>query len=419
MAAETIGLYNDINVVKVNYLNQLIAQYKEILKSQSIAAASATYSQAQQRLQYYAWQQSVNGMINRRMIDAQRKINTDRGINFMVDISMKQALGDASFIVSEQAKSNVGLVGKVYSAAIRTRWRQITKINRQVADAAIDSMVGKYDTVRSAGRARDALGFRDAFGDVPYRASERYSGGRLRRALNSPLQASAAVNGVSFLNETLLDNAAKQWARLNFGAGPRANTAPRGLGGAVRTPDLSLKFFSAVLADSGVAVGKLTHPYGPKGAFKIPTGLWLDDTSKVIAPNMSRRGQDYFFPSKNIYATLKKARSENKGKKIIIRNYQIGKVTQGVAAWGFIEAGLSSLSRNFPAANAAWMLQIFREAQSESGAGIPGKLAIPMDRTNAIVKALESDLARYLAVSGKAGQSRLNFLQGLGNVALP
>lgn len=419
MAAERFDLFGDLKVARINYYNQLIAQYKEILKAQSISAASATYSQAQQRLQFYAWQQSVNGMINRRMIDAQRKINTDRGINYMVDVSMKQALGDASFIVAEQAKSNVGLVGKVYSSAIRTRWRQITKINRQVADAAIDSMVAKYDSVNKAGRGRNEFGAPTDSGELGYRASQRYSGGRLRRALNSPLQATAAVNGVSFLNETLLDTVAKQWARLNFGAGPRANSAPRGFGGAVRAPDLSLKFFDAVLAESGVATGKLVHPYGPKGAFKIPTGLWLDRGPSVQAPNMARRGQDAFFPSNNIYEALKKARKENKGKDIRLKNYQIGKITQGVAAWGFIEAGLSSLSRNFPAANAAWMLQIFREAQTEAGAGIPGKLAIPMSKTNAIVKALESDLERYLAVSGKAGQSRLNFLQSLDNVALP
>lgn len=50
--------------------------------------------------------------------------------------------------------------------------------------------------------------------------ADRYAGGKLLDALGNPSMAIGSTEGIGFINVGLLDQTAKQWSRLNFGASP-------------------------------------------------------------------------------------------------------------------------------------------------------------------------------------------------------
>lgn len=55
-----------------------------------------------------------------------------------------------------------------------------------------------------------------------YRAGDpdRFAGGKLLQALEAPINAVGSPRGIGFINTGYLDQVARQWSRLNFGASP-------------------------------------------------------------------------------------------------------------------------------------------------------------------------------------------------------
>lgn len=345
------------------------------------------------RLRLFAWKAQVNEGFNRRLVKSQLKKNVDEGVNFATALSVRDVISSAATGVNKETAETVGIIGKVYRQAIDDKWIQVSKINQQVAQQAIDDMLQQYDRVRKRrpqGTARQ-----------PYRKNERFSGGLLRSALASPLQAQATVEGVTFLNTTLLDATAKQWARLNFGAGPRAGSgttgARTGQGGSsyslVSRGGNRFNASSAFLEDavgSSLPAFNTTLPYGPKGAFWIPRGIFLEGNSTVAA-NRGRTGQDAFLPLSSM--------SDAQRRKVAFVTSK-RKLTQGVQAWGFLEAGVQSLATNLPIANRNFMLQIFRESHAQVGAGLPSKMAITPHQVGQAVSLLERTKLNLINASG-------------------
>ena len=62
---------------------------------------------------------------------------------------------------------------------------------------------------------------------APYRLTTRDAGGKLRAALGSAQIYRGTYDAIGFGNVSLLDNTARQWHRLNFGARPRGTYTPR------------------------------------------------------------------------------------------------------------------------------------------------------------------------------------------------
>lgn len=88
----------------------------------------------------------------------------------------------------------------------------------------------------------------------------RYSGGVLREALHNPGLVTSDANGVYFVNTGPLNRAAKQWARLNFGAGGIAGPRPA---------KFDIQFGSLV-------VGALGIEGEARPAFFLPKGVWTE-----------------------------------------------------------------------------------------------------------------------------------------------
>lgn len=116
-------------------------------------------------------------------------------------------------------------------------------------------------TRRSWGQAKSKL--RKAVYEPP--RSARTAKGGMDRALNDPELVHATARGIQFGDVSVLDRHARQWARLNFGAGERGQGASESF--SVRFSNLpAAEFHFEEPARPGYGL--------PKGSFKGPDGKW-------------------------------------------------------------------------------------------------------------------------------------------------
>lgn len=396
-------------------LQQLVVEeYKKTAKGIQRQAFRHEAEEIIYRLRYEAWRAQVNDNRFRRFTASQMKQNADAGVKYATSLSTRDILMSTTRNATETTAEAVGLIGKVYGQAVRNKWVQITKIHQEVANQAINDMVAQYDSVRRS-RKRGS--------SASYRQSDRFAGGLLRKALQSPLQAQATLDGVTFLNTTLLDNTAKQWARLNFGAGPRAGLGTTGArtgqaGSSSSLVSRGANRFSASAAFLEDAVGQsipafdATLPYGPKGAFWIPKGVFLEGggIGTAVGPNKARRGMDAFHLFGAFESQVKKIPSDTKRGRVqqasLYLKVNQRKLTQGVQAWGFLEAGVNSLARNLPVADRNFMARIFQEAQENYEGNLPAQLAITPQTVGQATLLLQQAQARLLFQGMSSGFRR-------------
>jgi hypothetical protein len=402
-----------------NLQNLLAYQYQEFLRSTTMSIAAQQISQLERSLMYYAWKQQASSDFNRVRVGTMLKRQAETGINMAIAMTNEGIFDATSVQVASASGQTLDIISRVYKKSLDQRWRQVLKVNQEVASLAIEAMLARYDEKHHAGE--------------PYRANapgklKRYAGGVLRNAIAQPSMAEATLNGITFLNTSLLDQYARQWARLNFGAGQAA-------GGGVANVRPSVKLVAAALEEKGFTGATADLGFKPRGGWVIPKGVWVTDPSGpggmqtrfrgkiaidefenpfkgIVSPDAGQRGNHYFFPNKGLYNELRLARKKFSN----LPRGQDVTISRGVAAWGFLESGYASLLRNYPASQIKWMETIFKEAQAEIGAGVPGKFNIQMGSINEAVNFLEQKTEAFIAAggSGTGGKSRVNFLSRIG-----
>jgi hypothetical protein len=359
-------------------------------------------------LSYQAWLlQAVDKdpQIGRITTARQEKENAERGARYLITQTNNEIIQQAAQQLPIAMAEAVSDLGKLYQRTYNNRWRQVVRINREIGLLAIKDMVRHYDRTFQS-RHSGAYGEGQGSASAGYREGERYAGGLLRRALASPLQAQATQDGVIFGNTDLLDATARHWARLNFGAGPRA-----GRKGGPLEPMISPyqgKRFNANESFLSEALGlpqvDVSLPMSARGTFWMPAGLFLEkgNLASATGPNRTRRGLDAFYPAGHPviadaedriqeFNRLKKRERIRGGATLAGNNqgsYGGRKITQGVQAWGFMEAGAASIARNLGPANRDYLLGILDEARKEGQALKSRNIVITPKRVTAAAKLL-------------------------------
>lgn len=156
--------------------------------------------------------------------------------------------------------------------------------------------------------------------------NQRYAGGALRKALGSGKgHVDADEYGLRFLNVDVLNEEAKQWRRLNYGAGGKAGEAP------TQFP----------IQWGGMVVATLGLPADPRPAFKIPRGYWVGPDGKRVGAGAGLN--DRFFPIGTSSNEISRAESF-RGRPSPAR------MTAGIAASNFIDAGVRRIANEIPSA---------------------------------------------------------------------
>lgn len=190
-------------------------------------------------------------------------------MNAAASVSFRTSLRNAALSGLAQNGSIADYLGRALAARAIPHG-QLRRAHQDAGDQARRSMVAAY-THRAHRRA------------VPsYRIGDRYAGGVLRRALNHPDQVEVTPFTLRFINRDILDQEARQWRRLNFGAGGGSE------GGITPPQQFPVQW-------DGLVVATLGLPPDPRPGFTIPQGRFVTPGGERVRPSAARRGQDAFY----------------------------------------------------------------------------------------------------------------------------
>jgi hypothetical protein len=233
-------------------------------------------------------------------------------------------------------------------AAVRNRPTRLAALWQQAGEEGQRAILASYDA---------------AYGNsTPYRwddqgKNRRYSNRALRRALASPQLFRAGPDGLDFIRTAYLDQEARQWYRLNFGAAPRGLSHPS----AQRMSFFGLFDLKGLNLDA----------YGPSGGFSIPPGVWsnqaLASTPKgsdlaALIRSGTGRGRA-FYPVK----------LDDAGTGVRRHHVSEARLTRGIQGTGFLNDGVDAVNKAFPQAFEKLFVEWGQEALGNStGSRPPG-----------------------------------------------
>lgn len=209
---------------------------------------------------------------------------------------------NAVMVGSSEAVQRFEAFAKGLQNLQQTAKNDLASTHFQVAEAMQVATVAAYETAHAKGRK-----------NAPYRLSSRDAGGRMLAALNSPLFVRGTYDGIGFANVTLLNQQARQWHRLNFGAQGRE-------GGGAKTGAYTATWEGLVIGAFGFT------DESPSAGFTLPKGIWLSEgDGSVVAAGKGTR--DHFYPRNGVTGPLRAQRP-----------------TKGIKAWNFLDAGVKVLA---------------------------------------------------------------------------
>jgi hypothetical protein len=334
------------------------------------------------------------------------------GISYVAAFAIKEYFKTAQATGAGETALAISHIANVYSRAVEQKWRQnVDKINTRVAQEGQKAMLRRYDeTHEKRGDKKYRAG-----ADEPYK---RDAGGVLRAALASPNMYQATKDGIIFGDPQWLNSKARQWARLNFGAGERAKDR------LVRTRDNGKVFKLPKTANATVRFfgSELKIDLGsPRPTWIVPAGIWstVDLYGKPIT---ATSGPGPIFTPLGALKKGEGKRGSRSGSQLNMQKRAITarQVSKGVAARGFLEAGAASISRNLPIAGVSYLLGIFEQSQDAALATIPNIKGLDGSQINAAVsvldKELQTALARLTAKSRPTGNAISSYTRGLGKI---
>jgi hypothetical protein len=251
-----------------------------------------------------------------------------------VDLAVNQITQNLTRAMAQSSKRTLKLAGKNLQNITRLYKEQaenkssIVKVNQGIASLMQEAVVEAYGTNVVAVRSAPS-----------YRRGDRYAG-RLLNALRDPSMAVGTADGIEFINTALLDSKARQWARLNFGAGP-ATGAARG-SGPFPQPNARIQFGS----NQGISL-RLNNP--PRPNFRVPVG--------------------YFDTEGRFYLAKKKTRwiKAPKGSETV-GGYPSAPFSKGgIAPRRFLDAGLVALGQNFGREYRVHFQQVAEQVKAKAG----------------------------------------------------
>lgn len=277
------------------------------------------------------------------------------------------AVRDMVNTFAQEATGKIATVMDLYAEVLksnyRNRRRRMNRVNQIVADDVRERVLVSYDQRVKSGRS----------GPSSYRANapgkwKRYAGGKMEQGLEDPGFINTGFDGINFANMNVLDRHAKQWYRLNFGAGPRGQQ-----GGRFRPGEYRLNLFGQA---TGAPVS--LKQYKASGAYRLPKGLFFDpNTGSVQNLSSSRRRMDIFQPKgAPVEDKLRQKMSNREG-----RSYGLvksgtpvwqGGMSRGFAGYHFLDAGVRRLAGIWPLA----MLRLIEEWVEEASQVKTGPVAM-------------------------------------------
>lgn len=250
---------------------------------------------------------------------------------FTVPFEAGKALEDAVAEANSRTSRQVIALAEVFAQGVAPSRRR--EMFEEVGGLAQRSTLNSYG--QTVTRRKRAAGFN------PYQRVKpqnvRFAGGKLKGALASKRFYRATPEGIDFINETVLNKAARHWMRLNAGAGRVGRGSKR---------RFEVRFSNLVVAALGVNMD-------PRPAFSMPRGFWFNRAEgQLVAPGANPRGTDEFYPVGEGPGAKTPAdlAGSPRGRGRTRRGGRAarGSPTRGIEARNFLDAGVARIARELP-----------------------------------------------------------------------
>jgi hypothetical protein len=272
---------------------------------------------------------------------------------FCIDSSMKMNRALAKNIVNTYSRGTIGPHGGVKALA------EAVQINNPRKLETTNEKIVKEMLART----------RNSVSQISSRAKHygaergRLTGG-LQRAVRSDKFAYSDAHGIYFANTQVLNDEAKHWARLNFGAGKAAGKGgPNGV--------FRLRFDDRVI---GPPVGFRDKP---RPGFSMPAGIFFDGDGNASIPRHEFSGASTGNEFRPGAVTLVKTVTRGgPGAKATVR-IKKRLPTVGIKARHYLDAGLQGLEDRFPIEYKIYFDERMAEASEKAEKGVrikPGTL---------------------------------------------
>lgn len=368
--------------------------------------ASYDYDQAF-ALEQAARSLTASGNASRRSNASYVKMLASDGLASGASVSGAAIMGAAFASCNIEMLEVMSLIAVTYAKSIKARKGSFKSMYNEIGRTAIEAVTSAYSSI-------------DHGTEGPYRSSapdpyNRFSGGKLISALSSKQMYRASYDGLEFINQPFLDKNARQWKRLQYGAGPAKGYKVHGRN---RPSATRMVFF-------GKSVGTL----GLKGAvqpnFNIPIGVFNSEgfTPISYAKKQSEKAKKLKSnESKSVRAFG--AQLEGSVRRSIAlpadgTRYQRGQAIlwpggpsrSGIAAQHFLDAGVSMVAKLAPAGNERLITLLAQEAL-EAGTGPLAQAAIDKGNLEAI-RRLSETTARVVSSTNKRAREIDRFLDSV------
>ena len=246
-----------------------------------------------------------------------------RAYNMELAAGFAAAADKATVEVSKVLKD----IARIINAGVgRT---ELAKAHTTIARKAQDSVLRSYDQTVTARNKRRLGPYRDTIEPATNPKNRRFADGKLRQALGSREFWEADARGIRFINVSLLNRKAKQWARLSAGAGGRGSGSRK---------QFEVRWGNLVVAALGLNMR-------PSPAFTIPKGYWMDPSGGPVGPGA--RGTARFFPMGEGPRAGAKSHTtavDDEGRRVRVP-MQRKRVTRGIEARNFLDTGVRRIAR--------------------------------------------------------------------------
>lgn len=301
-------------------------------------------------------------------------IHAGQEISSFATLSVQSAIAAIIKTVDSDTRNYLKGYAQLTGASItRNRETRLKNLHTDLAEDALDAIEKAY--LSHFDKGTHSSNYRQMSG-----ADGRYSGGKLLTALTAPEMYSATRDGVAIINPLWLDSQAKQWYRMNYGAGAKGKNTPKGPGA-----QQVVIFGQQSPIDSGL------NNFGPSPSYFLPPGYWREQgTGKAFGNDRSRlRFKDEFY----LLGGSKFAGGRQP------------KVSLGFAGSRFLDAGVARLIQTTPQAYDRLIVEWFNEYTNTAG----GPFAHESVRiTDARAARLASDAQKRLNAAEQLILQRIN-----------
>lgn len=279
----------------------------------------------------------------RALNESQGRVSSE-GIGVLVSLSISSIIAGVNAGIITQVSDTLSRVAGGWSQNFLSK-PGLLEMHQKIGKKAQDTMVDNYRGKFGQGKGEPLFDRANAPGNF-----KRYARGAMERALRDPRNVIAGVDGIGFIDSGVMYNQAKQWYRLNFGAGYKGKGP---LEGSIARKNFALTLFGDQVAQ--VSLENFKH--APN--FSMPPGVWFGKyflpaeyyqkskdskaRHKDFLTRLSEQPEEY---RRGIAARVK-GPVEQKGVRLSGLEGPIPfggrRVTSGIAQGAFINEGVASL----------------------------------------------------------------------------